>query len=217
MSGDIRTSFPFDASHLPKKRTYTSTVSTFSGSIDGLYLLGSHLSLTTLSGSVSASITPTGSQFATLITDTKQGDTDLAFRGLLGDGAWGLDATHRSVSGGVRVELPGDWEGVVTGKSISGEVNIDGKDVRIVEDERQWPVGRWVKGVKGVGEDGGKVEGETVNGDVSMRCGPGGHGGHGGYGGHGGPSGPGGHGGYGGQGGQGGQGGWMANWIGGLF
>lgn len=177
MSGDIRAVFPGEG--LPGGRTYESRVGTMSGSISGVYLLGSHLSLTTLSGGVRVGVMPTGEEAATLVTDTKQGSTEVVFRGELGAGARGLDARLGSVSGAVEVEVAADWEGVVTGKSLSGEVEIGGRGVVLVEDERRWPVGRWVKGVKGAGEEGGRIEVETLNGGVGIRVGGRGHGRHG--------------------------------------
>lgn len=167
MSGHIKTIFPRDTAILPQGRSYRSKVDTVSGSISGDYVLGESLYHGTVSGSITASITATGEGHSTLITDTRQGSTNISFTNRLGNGNKGLIAKHTSISGPVRVEYPGDWEGVVTGNSMSGSVRITGEDVVIVED-RKWPAGRFVKGVKGSGEYGGTSECSAVSGSVSV-------------------------------------------------
>lgn len=167
MSGHIKTTFPKNTTILPLGRSYRSKVDTVSGSISGNYLLGDSLYQGTVSGSITASVTATGQNHSTIITDTRQGSTNISFTNNLGDGNKSLTAKHTSISGPVRVEYPEDWEGVVTGNSISGSVRITGDGVVIVED-RKWPAGRFVKGVKGAGEYGGTSECSAISGSVNV-------------------------------------------------
>lgn len=117
------------------------------------------------------SVTATGDESSTLTTETNQGSTNLVFSGNLGNTSKGLTSRHTTTNGSVRVEYPGDWEGVVSGKSMAGSVTISGKDVTIVENSG-WPVGRFVKGIKGAGNDGGRLECSAMSGSVNIQIGP---------------------------------------------
>ncbi|KAL7275794.1 hypothetical protein RUND412_001247 [Rhizina undulata] len=166
----IAPALPLMHSHHPHHPglDFSAEVSTNSGSIVGLYPLGHFLSLSTLSGDITASVLQLGtSNHSVIETDTKQGSTSLAFVNELAEGTT-VDGRHHAIAGNIEALYPGNWNGVAVGRSVVGEVDISGKDVEIVERHGGWG-GKFVKGVKG--DKGGEIEARSISGTVTIQVG----------------------------------------------
>lgn len=69
-----------------------------------------------------------------------------------------LTATHQTTSGKISVHYPEGWEGTVSGKTMSGDIDIHGKDLKIISSKKGWAYKELVAG-KGVSKEG---EGSSV-------------------------------------------------------
>jgi len=79
-----------------------------------------------------------------------------------------MTGTHSSVSGDVALDYPQVFQGRAQASTISGSIQMKGKDLRIVEKSRGFP--KKVIGRKGPG-NGSSVEVETMSGDVDVLIG----------------------------------------------
>ncbi|KAI9672596.1 MAG: hypothetical protein M1831_000031 [Alyxoria varia] len=161
-------------------RNYRTQITTFSGSINAYLLHGSSTGLETTSGSLAAEITPVISRpdmNSTLYTGATFSHTDLTMKSPrsssngLGDDAEtatkqdttlmssshdmnsvlrNMKSKHETVSGSMRLRYPSEWEGSITGESISGGVDVAGKGVEIESRARG---GKEIHAVKGTSED----------------------------------------------------------------
>lgn len=69
-----------------------------------------------------------------------------------------LTASHQSSSAEITVRYPEAWEGTVSGKTMSGDIVVDGKDLKIITYKKGWAYKELVAG-KGVSKKG---EGSSV-------------------------------------------------------
>lgn len=120
-------------------REYRTYVNTASGSIRGNFLLGSHASFKTVSGSIrlamlygnTKTISSTDEQVR-FSTEVTSGSTSVH---ILNPEALSpirnLSSNHSTRSGSVRLAYPSEWEGSIHVTSMSGSLSVSGKGVVI--------------------------------------------------------------------------------------
>lgn len=69
-----------------------------------------------------------------------------------------LTATHQTTSAEISVRYPEAWEGTVSGKTMSGDIDVKGKDLKIISSKKGWAFKELLAG-KGVSKKG---EGSSV-------------------------------------------------------
>jgi len=77
---------------------------------------------------------------------------------------------HLSVSGDISVHYPASYQGSIKGTTLTGEVVLDGNDIKEIERNRQGPVGERVVASKG-DEKLGLIDSESVSGDIGICIG----------------------------------------------
>ncbi|KAG5982351.1 hypothetical protein E4U55_002017 [Claviceps digitariae] len=80
----------------------------------------------------------------------------------LGDNLSGLQSTHESVSGDIKLRYPGSWTGKFKAETLSGTITAGGKDVKITRSSRWFP--KLVEGEKGEGNSSAGMG--CMSGDV---------------------------------------------------
>lgn len=141
-SGHINVQYPplSQGASIPS-RIYHTRMATKSGSISGRYLLGRETAFRSESGSISTTLLPSfsGSEVASILTDTASGSTDVSVLspyGNLPPPMKCLSGSHRSKSGRLSLRYPREWEGELSGHTRSGQVDVRGDHVEII---RQTP------------------------------------------------------------------------------
>ncbi|KAL8802662.1 MAG: hypothetical protein Q9182_003678 [Xanthomendoza sp. 2 TL-2023] len=171
-SGSIKVNTPtiLTPSKIPD-RDFQSTLRTHSGSINAVLVHGSTTLLRSDSSSIHATLHPHGdpSKRSDLTTRVLSGSSDITVSPSLTDPLTPLRnfyASHRGVSGSIRVLYPGQWEGTVEGSTVSGSIRVDWPGLKILEDKSGWG-SHILKGVKGSGE--GIVECKDISGSVTLK------------------------------------------------
>ncbi|KAJ9637157.1 hypothetical protein H2199_007443 [Coniosporium tulheliwenetii] len=148
--GSIRVDFPTRGT-IPD-REYEVTVHSDTGSISGTFIHGRHTSLSATTGSISAKILPCGAGNASeLRTEALTGATTVTLLAPYKDAGTvmgGLESSHKSKSGSMKLVYPQEWEGTVEGRTASGSVGLHGRDLEVVREDKGW-VGKHVVAKKG--------------------------------------------------------------------
>lgn len=122
---------------------------TSAGSITGHYTLGESLYLRSAAGSIDIQVDVDDnirSRNGTLATHTDAGSIKVQLSPLKHRDQ--IRGRHSSNAGAIRLEYPGDWEGIVEGETRAGAVMMRGEGLRIVESRGQFAE-RYVKAEKG--------------------------------------------------------------------
>jgi hypothetical protein len=169
-SGSMRVDF--ERKHIPE-RDYQTFINTTVGSIDGMFIHGSKTELSSVAGSMMADILPykSGAFPSTLDTSTHSGQMNVTLRAAYkakGVSITGLISTHKSVSGGVGLKYPKEWQGHVDGTSLSGELHLQGKELELLS-ENDEPGKNHVEAKKGDG--GSMLVFDTVSGGCDIKIG----------------------------------------------
>ncbi|KAL8694233.1 MAG: hypothetical protein Q9218_001059 [Villophora microphyllina] len=156
---------------IPKNKDYRSFLRTNSGSIRATLAHGSVTDLHSDSSSVHASLYPHGdaSKRSDITTQGLSGSTDIVVYPSLANASTPLRnfyASYMGVSGSVRVQYPGQWEGRVEGSTVSGHIGVQWPGLKVVEDNNGWGT-HSLKGVKGDGQ--GLLKFKGVSGSVELR------------------------------------------------
>lgn len=154
ISGSIKAIFPLSAAiaEIPA-RLYHTKIETKSGSVKGNYIHGLNTDILTVSGSIDVNVLPytahsTGSWLRTESTGGRIGVNLLPpyenSQSVMGH----LRSVHKTKSGSVHIKYPQQWEGKIEAVTMTGSVNLHGKDVEIL---KRWsgPVGAHVVAQKG--------------------------------------------------------------------
>ena len=80
----------------------------------------------------------------------------------------GLMSTHKTVSGGLGLKYPKEWQGHIDGTSLSGELHLQGKDMELIN-QNDTPGKNHVEAKKGSG--GSKMVFSTVSGGCDIKIG----------------------------------------------
>jgi DUF4097 and DUF4098 domain-containing protein YvlB len=169
-SGSMR--IDFKRKHIPE-RDYQLFLNTTVGSIDGAFIHGSKSEINSVAGSVNADILPFKSgNFASLLeTSTHSGQMRIKVRSpykARGVPMTGLTSTHKSVSGGVDLSYPREWQGHINGTSLSGSLHMQGQGLELLN-ENDEPGSNHVEAKKGNG--GSTMEFDTVSGGCEIVIG----------------------------------------------
>lgn len=162
----------FERKHIPE-RNYQTLINTTVGSIDGAFIHGSRTELSSVAGSITADILPfkSGAFASTLDTSTHSGQMNVTLRApykARGIPMMGLVSTHKSVSGGVGLNYPKEWQGHINGTSLSGELRLQGKELELLS-ENDEPGKNHVEAKKGDGAS--KMVFDTVSGGCDIKIG----------------------------------------------
>lgn len=100
-------------------------------------------------------------------------DVDLEERRVRATKKWRtLKASHQSSSADISVHYPLAWEGTVSGKTVSGGIEVDGEGLKIITYKKGWAYKELVagKGVnkKGEGSSSGMI---NISGDLNFTVG----------------------------------------------
>jgi hypothetical protein len=154
------------------ERQYRTRVETYSSTISGRFLLGTSASFKSYSGSIHAFVLPLSATAwsSSLHTATISSTTSLNLLEALAEvpfasGAGSVNplpphnsrwemgsirSVHKSTSGSISLKYPPHWSGVIDGRSVSGSIDVRGRDVEIISDEHG-PGFSKVKAKKGTG------------------------------------------------------------------
>ncbi|KAK4548637.1 hypothetical protein LTR36_009548 [Oleoguttula mirabilis] len=197
-SGSVDVGFPMAEYDIPD-RDYRTRVESHSSSISGSYIHGSATSVYTTSGSISVDIlphahsaasgksaAPASHETSTLHTESHSGTTNLRllspineedrdaaepaglpYTGILTR----LRSAHKSASGSLNLVYPQEWEGTIEGWTISGSLDVTGKDVYTHVRGSVGPAGKHLVARKGFGSS--RLDVRTTSGSVGLRCGEG--------------------------------------------
>ncbi|KHN97783.1 uncharacterized protein MAM_04172 [Metarhizium album ARSEF 1941] len=172
-------------------RDYQVEIGTASGDITADIAMTSSAKIGSVSGDLTVNVVPLlakSSDRASFSTDTKSGlttvniyeavaiempadaqshakDSENRKTGSLA--MFNFGSKHSSVSGDVKLFYPATWVGRFRAESISGDISVAGKDVRITRRSRGF--GKFVEGEKGDGASFIKMG--TVSGDVQLQVG----------------------------------------------
>ncbi|KAJ4989774.1 hypothetical protein SVAN01_04804 [Stagonosporopsis vannaccii] len=169
-SGSMR--IDFERKHIPE-RDYQVYLNSTVGSMEGTLIHGSQTVINSVAGSVTADILPfkSGEYSSILNTSTHSGQMNVTLRTSYkakGIPMMGLTSSHRSVSGGVGLEYPKEWQGHIDGTSLSGELHLQGNELELLKQD-DTPGKNHVEAKKGDG--GGKMVFDTVSGGCDIRIG----------------------------------------------
>jgi hypothetical protein len=169
-SGSMRVDF--ERKHIPE-RDYQTFINTTVGSVDGTFIHGSKTELNSVAGSMAADILPykSGAFASTLDTSTHSGQMNVTLRApynAKGIPMTGLMSSHKSVSGGVGLKYPKEWQGHIDGTSLSGELHLQGKELELLS-ENDEPGKNHVEAEKGDGAS--RMVFDTVSGGCDIKIG----------------------------------------------
>jgi DUF4097 and DUF4098 domain-containing protein YvlB len=172
-------------------RDYQVEVSTASGEISATIAMTSIAKIESVSGDLNLKILPLitkDSKKTSLTTDTKSGSTnlnvyeaiamelpeaaksharDIEARKADSPALSSFESKHSSISGDFKLLYPASWVGKFRADSLSGDIAVSGKDVKIIRRGRGF--GKYVEGEKGDGESFIKMN--TMSGDVKLQVG----------------------------------------------
>jgi DUF4097 and DUF4098 domain-containing protein YvlB len=115
--------------------TKSASIETHAGSIDGHFILGETLSLTSSAGEIDVEIevnTNIKSPEAKLETKSRAGSVAVNLISPLKHRNR-ISAVHESAAGNVKVRYPQEWEGVVKASTAAGLLTLKGEGLEIVE------------------------------------------------------------------------------------
>lgn len=169
-SGSMR--IDFERKHIPD-RDYQMYLNTTVGSIDGTFIHGSQTVINTVAGSVMADILPfkSGAYASSLDTSSHSGQMNVTLRTpykAKGVPMAGLSSTHSSVSGGMGLVYPKEWQGYINGTSLSGELHLRGQDLELLSEINK-PGKNHVEAKKGSGRS--RMAFDTVSGGCDIKIG----------------------------------------------
>lgn len=175
-SGSIAVRFPTSGTSddIPE-REYRTRTETNSGSISGSYILGLTSTFRTTSGSISADVLPyTAAEngASSLRTETGSGHTRIELLSPFqnkGQPMTRLRSLHKSMSSGLSLVYPQEWEGIINGGTLSGRLNIHGKDVEVLK-IGETPVGKRIRARKG-SDIASNLEVLTTSGSIDVTVG----------------------------------------------
>ena len=160
-------------------RDYQTRLESNSGSITAQLIHGSSTDLETNSGSIQARVYPCGPNERTtnLKMETVSGSTKATIfssltrpkkplRNLYGD--------YKTMSGHMSLVYPQEWEGWVTGQTLSGSMSVLWKAIRVIQDGTPGGAWRTLRAIKGYGGETLKFNG--ISGSLTLD-GPSGSGG----------------------------------------
>ncbi|KAF2009244.1 hypothetical protein BU24DRAFT_437407 [Aaosphaeria arxii CBS 175.79] len=171
LSGSLRADF--ERNNIPQ-RDYQVEIDTEVGTVDGTFIHGSSTNITSVAGLITADIMPfgDGGMETTLHTSTTSGAQTVTLQAPYNKSATGiskLTSTHKSVSGALDLTYPQSWEGHVQGRSVSGIVHLQGRDLELQHEEQDVSLGSRVEAKKGKGDS--EMTFKTLTGGCEVKVG----------------------------------------------
>jgi DUF4097 and DUF4098 domain-containing protein YvlB len=170
LSGSIRADY--ERKKIPE-RDYQVFIDTKVGSIDGTFIHGSKTSLKSVAGGITADLLPLESgdhvSFLETLTDSGQIVVEIQSpykaKGIVLNK---LTSTHKTISGAIDLTYPQEWEGHLSGDSLSGALHMQGRDLELI-DEVAGPGKNHVEAKKGKGSS--ELVFDTVSGGCEIKVG----------------------------------------------
>lgn len=169
-SGSMR--IDFERKRIPE-RDYQVYLNSTVGSMDGSIIHGSTTIISSVAGSVTADILPfkSGNYASTLDTITHSGQMNITLRAPYKAKSipmMGMTSTHKSVSGGMGLKYPKEWQGKIDGTSLSGELHLQGDELELLGQD-DTPGKNHIEAKKG--NSGSKMAFDTVSGGCDIKIG----------------------------------------------
>ena len=169
-SGSMR--IDLERKHIPE-RDYQTYLNTTVGSIDGTFIHGTKTEINSVAGSVNVDILPfkSGAYVSTLNTNTHSGQVNITLRTpfkAIGAPMVALTSNHKSISGGVGLKYPKEWQGHIDGTSLNGELHLQGKELELLEKD-ETPGKNHIEAKNGNGKS--KMVFSTVSGGCDVEIG----------------------------------------------
>ncbi|ORY12524.1 hypothetical protein BCR34DRAFT_587152 [Clohesyomyces aquaticus] len=171
LSGTIRTDF--ERKNIPD-RDFQVAVDTKVGSIEGSFIHGSKTTITSVAGSIIATLYPfeAGAYENTIETSTHSGETKLKIGAPLvnpGSVMNKLTSSHKTISGAMDLTYPQEWEGHLEGSTLNGSLHLEGRDLELVKKGEGVPGGSTIEAKKGKG--GSKMTFNSISGSCEVKVG----------------------------------------------
>ena len=153
-------------------REYRVFISSTSGSQYVSLIHGSETILHSVSGTVHATLSPYGSPSTKSNIDvvTKSASVEVTVLSSIshpGQAMKNLHGTYKRLSGSLKVTYPGEWEGEIEGRTLSGSLHTAWPGLTIIRDGRTGGSGyRVFKAIKGHGE--GLLYFDGVSGSIEL-------------------------------------------------
>ena len=153
-SGSIRALTSMDS--VPD-RDYQATIKTINGGIDATLLHGSYTSLRSHNGRINADLHPFGHNNSRTYIKTHclSGSTDVTVHSSVShpnDPISKLRSEHHGLAGNLNLWYPAQWQGTISGSTLSGSIDVDWEGTTVIKDEKKGWVKRVVEAVRGEGE-----------------------------------------------------------------
>jgi hypothetical protein len=173
-TGSITVQFPplEVATKLPE-REYRTNIRTGVGSIHGQFIHGKTTELSTNSGSISGDILPyyADDYVSTLKSESHSGMTYLTVLSpYTGQKIERMASSHETMTGSLNLLYPQEWEGNISGSTMTGSLTLRGKDVDVKEFDDGW-VSKKIRAVKGKGDLKGQLTFNTKTGSSYVTIG----------------------------------------------
>lgn len=157
-----------DSSKIPN-RNYVSSLTSASGSLFCRIIHGTNTQLSTVSGNIDAKLSPYGDPQKTSIIKHRSttGTSSVMVLPSVsnpGDALKQFSGEYNTVSGALAIEYPAEWEGTVSGSTVSGAIEVDWPGLK---GSTSGLVPKKYQGVKGNGA--GKLIFKGVSGSVSLK------------------------------------------------
>ncbi|MCJ1387169.1 hypothetical protein MMC18_000009 [Xylographa bjoerkii] len=180
VSGTIHVDTPmllFEDGHLLTSsvpvRDYQADISSSSGSLHAGIVHGSRLNMQTSSGSITAVLSPYGSlaDDSRLTVEDGSGSVDVTVLSSISDPGKPMRnfySEYTCSTGSLRLHYPSEWEGTVSGETLSGSIKTDWPGMRIVKNgDRDGHY--FTKNFKGlVGHGDGLLHFRCISGSVGL-------------------------------------------------
>lgn len=173
LSGSVHIHTPLLASPSAKipLRDYYSKISSQSGQVDITIPHGSSTKLYSQSGSLAAALHPCGDpeKMSDLFSGVASGSARITVHPSRTHPTSPLRnfyASHNQQSGSLDLHYPAQWEGLILGHTISGNMRIDWPGVKIISDDTSYWTERRIRATKGEGE--GKLLFSTASGEARL-------------------------------------------------
>ncbi|KAI9810483.1 MAG: hypothetical protein M1827_006259 [Pycnora praestabilis] len=168
-SGDIKTLF--NTQHIPE-RIYQTHVGSTSGRVTGNYILGPITNFHTTNGDIVTTVLPlsttahhsldtksiSGTTHITMLSPVENDDNN-AMKFTRG--------SHSTTSGDISIRYPKEWEGGISGRTVSGDIKVTGRNIHVIEDKHGYGSHKFV-GEKGDGGGAGQLRFGAISGSADV-------------------------------------------------
>lgn len=171
-SSSVHLNYPTDHADIPD-REYRCAITSQSGSVTGTILHGRETTIDVSSGNINARVLPyaSGAGASSLNTKMRSGSTSITvLKPYSGPGnrQHSISSSHSARSGQLNLRYPDEWQGSIDGQVKSGNLNLRGRDVEILEQGARGAL-KYVHARKG--QAASKLKFEIKSGNVDVVVG----------------------------------------------